>query len=418
MVDAEAALPGFGGSLSDMFPCWRVFAMSHIARRQLLTTPFAVLLAVVATAALGSLHSALADDAPSVDESPLFRDPPTDARGKYAKGKGVKLHDHGFNSQASRLIELPKTAFSDGRRYQLSDFAGKILVVVYFEPGAPNWLPKLKDEVAWLAKVSDKPVAVLGIAAGSTATVRAALHGWDPGFPVFCDNLRVYESLYYFEAPPCIALIVGPNGKRHHPAISKPPGYMFGDWGATLDDVNKLLPDAAWKYKDGGYDKRLAPIIDLLEWNRYEEGVSKLKSLRKDGSKTAAESAEKLFAAVLAEGETWNANAEKLAAESPSKAYDLYVRIATVFAGEPLAAKAEAPLKALKANPAVIDELRARDMVSKVMEFVSTATATPKNQQRISDALLEIITKYGKTPAGEYAETVESLWGQIGPWGT
>ena len=86
-----------------------------------------------------------------------------------------------------------------------------------------------------------------------------------------------------------------------------------------------------WRYKGKGYDAKLEPILDLLEWGQHAQGLKLLGPQRKSPTKALAESANKLYDAVKEEGQEWVAEAEKLAGTDPVRAYDLYAKVAAVF---------------------------------------------------------------------------------------
>jgi hypothetical protein len=274
--------------------------------------------------------------------------------------------------------ELPSGVFNDGQRYKLDDFKGKVLLLIYFSPRRKDWAVSVQQHVAWVKGFAGQPVSVLAVARGDTKGVRLQ----DAGVPVYVDNLQVFAELW------------GPVEEPSDCRIVYPDGHV-GKWRMELREFQDAVKSAKWKYKDDAYDKSLAGVVELLEWNQYETGVKQLQAFRKDANKQKAQSAEKLYAAVKTEGESWKKQADGLAADKPVEAFDLYARLATVFSGEDLAAGVQEPLKTLKIGKAVADELAAREALEKV--FAALPKATRAQIDPAIDALNQIVAKYPST---------------------
>ena len=184
--------------------------------------------------------------------------------------------------------------------------------------------------------------------------------------------------------------IIGPDGK-----------VVRSSSALRIDDVENAISDIKWKYKDDGYDPRLNPAIELLEWNQWEAGMNKLRPLLKTYPKATAESARKLYDEVKKEGEQWKSDAEAVVESNPVTAYDLYARISNCFAGDELAKGVEQPLKQLKANKAVKDELTARGMWDQLS--VAVGRASISDRLRLAGAAEGIAARCPNTPTGERA---------------
>src|SRR5947209_20582471 len=76
----------------------------------------------------------------------------------------------------------------------------------------------------------------------------------------------------------------------------------YADSFASPAELEKTLKGVKWKYRDGGYDKKLDGIVEQLEWNHYEGAMRQLRGARKSLNKEYAASAEKLYQDVHAEG--------------------------------------------------------------------------------------------------------------------
>jgi thiol-disulfide isomerase/thioredoxin len=292
----------------------------------------------------------------------------------------------GFMEEAP---EFPPGAFSDGGKYQISDFSGKVVVLFFYESACPSCRAMVPERNAFMAKYKDKPVKFIAIEAHDSAAMAAEyIRGTRLAYPVFADPLRIME-------------------KRYGLSISLQNIYQFriidgsGKIVSFVDDgLDKVVAETKWKYKDKGYDAALAKAIDLLEWNQFEAGMKLVNPLRKSLNKATAASAEKLFEEVKKEGTAWKEAAEK-AADKPVAAYDLYVKIAAVFVGDELGKDADEKLKKLKVDDAVKKELAAR------AEFLqlnaAMAKATPTDHGQVLAFLKKFETKHAGTPTAEKA---------------
>lgn len=302
---------------------------------------------------------------------------------------------HAAGKFGDKAPDFPPGVFSDGGHYQLSDFEGKLVVLFFFESECPRCKGTIPQRNAVVEQFKDKPVKFIAVGPhNSLNDVKAYIAETKLVMPVYADSLNIMESMY----DQTISLnniyqfrVVGPDGNV--------VGYQM-----TPEEISKALEHVKWKYKGGDWDPRLNAIVELLEWNRYEQGLAQLRPLRKASSKSLADSAEKLYQAALAEGQKWKAKADKLSDGKPVEAYDLYTKVATAFAGDELAKSVAEPLKALKTSKAVTDELAARQMYAQLY----TAVPRAKFQQRdqVAQFCANIAAKYPGTPTAEKAQTL------------
>lgn len=301
---------------------------------------------------------------------------------------------------ASReAADFPPGAFSDGGHYRLADFEGKVLVLFFYEQNCPTCRGLIPKRNQVVDQFKDKPVKFLAVGPGdSLVETIAYTRDTHLKMPVFSDLFGVMQTRYGFN----ISLqniyqfrIIGPKGDIV--GMSMEPA-----------EIERAVANVKWKYKDGGYDKSLNPIIDLLEWNQYEPALRQLKVATKAGNKSIAESANKLMEAVKAEGKTWLDEADKAKESDPVKAYDLYTKVSTVFAHEEMAKTADAALKALAKNKTVTQEVAARALYDQLSVAARRAAMTQK-PQFIRQAQM-VATKYPETPTGKKAkELAEDL---------
>ena len=302
---------------------------------------------------------------------------------------------------AEQAADFPPGVFSDGGRYQLSDFSGKAVVLFFFESECPTCkglIPKRNEVVA---KFKGRPVKFIAVGPhNSLSGAKAYVMETKLAMPVFADNLNIMETMYGQE----ISL-----QNIYQFRLIDPKGHSsYVDF--TADAIEKAIKDVKWKYKEKGYNPGLNGIIEMLEWNQFEPAMNQLRPLRKAGSKPLAESAENLYQQVRTEALAWQKEADKLSDSNPAKAYDLYNRIANMFVGDDLAKEVAEPLKLSKASKIVQSELAARQ------EFSQLYTVVPKAQfkQRDQVALFcaAIITKHPGTPTAGKAKLLAEAIGK------
>ena len=291
--------------------------------------------------------------------------------------------------------DFPPGVFSDGGHYQMSDFEGKLVVLFFFESECPTCKGTIPKRNEVMQQFKDKPVKFIAVGPhNSLNEVKAYITETKLAMPVFADNLNIMESMY----GQTISLrniyqfrVVGPDGR-----------VMAYDMSPA--EINKCLAQVKWKYKDQGYDPQLNGIIDMLEWNQFVPAMNQLRPLRKSQRKPLAESAEKLYQAIHAEGEKWKQEADKLLAEKPVAAADLYARIATVFTGDDLAKTVAELIKTLKANKQVVDEMAARQAYAQL--YTAVPKARMQQREQVAQFCTTVAGKYPGTPTGEKAKAL------------
>jgi thiol-disulfide isomerase/thioredoxin len=291
--------------------------------------------------------------------------------------------------------DFPPGVFSDGQHYDLTDFRGKVLVIFFFESECPTCKGMVPQWNKLMEQYKDKPVKFLAVGPhNSLAGVRAYVSETRLEMPVFADNLNIMEAMY----GETISLqnvrqfrIVGPDGKVM--------GYEM-----SAAELDKAIAKVSWKYKDKGYDPRLNNIINLLEWNQDAAAVKQLRPLVKAQSPSLAESAGKLYAAVKSEAEQWKADADGMVSTKPVEAFDLYTKVSTVLAGDDLAKSVADPLKTLKAEKTVSDELAARAQYAQLYSSLPRAQAQQRKQAE--QYCKGIVSRYPDTPTAKKADAL------------
>lgn len=241
---------------------------------------------------------------------------------------------------------------------------------------------------------SDKPVKFIAIGANdSIGAVSAYAAQNKMAMPIFADNLGLMQARYGMQ----ISLqniyqfrVIGPDGS----IVAQ-----------TMDEaaLNRIIDQTkpTWKFKDKGYDAKLAAAVEAFEWGHYAEGLKLLSSPRKSPNKALAESAGKLYTAVKEEGTKWKEEAEGLAASDPVKAYDLYQKVVTSFPGDELAKTSTAASGKLAKDKAVAAELAARKLY--VPTEAGLVRMAPQQKKQAAAPFEAIAKKFGTTPTGEKA---------------
>src|SRR5688572_25507092 len=128
--------------------------------------------------------------------------------------------------------DFPPGAFNDGGRYQLSDYAGKVVVLFFYEKDCPSCRGKIPQRNAVVKQYQGKPVKFFAVAAGDTLQqAKSYAGGTKLAMPVFADPLSLMERRY----GQTLSLqniwqfrVIGPDGKI--------AGYRM-----EPDDIDKAL---------------------------------------------------------------------------------------------------------------------------------------------------------------------------------
>jgi peroxiredoxin len=290
--------------------------------------------------------------------------------------------------------DFPPGPFSDGRQYSLEDARGKLMVLFFFEPKCPKCRASIPDRSAVVKALKGKPVRFLAVAANVIlAEATAYQQGTGLAMPVYADSLGLMQKRYGQQ----ISLkniwqfrVIDPNGKVIGNDMSKD----------ALENALKKV-NASWKYAESTLPPKLEPALELLEWGQYASGMKYLAPQRKSSTKTVADSANKIYDELKKDGDRWKEDAEGAAESDPVKAYDLYTRISTLFAGDELAKGAAEPLKKLAANKKVIAELAARKALAGYVTYVGKLT--PVQKAAAAKVCQDIVKRYPDTPTGDKA---------------
>jgi hypothetical protein len=292
--------------------------------------------------------------------------------------------------------DFPPGVFTDGGHYSLADFKGKVLVLIFDETRYSDNKGKVAEWNKLAEQYKDKPVRFIAdLPRNTLAEAQKYVHETGMKFPAFADNLNIMEARYGQK--------IGMDDARAYRIIG-PDGNLIGHT-LTSEELDKDIADLSWKFKDKGYDAKLNTIVNLLEWNQYQPAVKQLMPLGKNRSTTPlAVSSRKLWQEVESEGEQWKTDADSLAASDPVQAYDLYMKVSTVFAGDKLGASVTKALKTLKAQKAVTDELAARAQYDQLYNTIPRAT--PMQREDAAGYCKSIVTQYPDTPTGKKADVL------------
>jgi hypothetical protein len=241
---------------------------------------------------------------------------------------------------------------------------------------------------------SDKPVKFIAVGANDNfSDVSAYVAQTRIAMPIFADNLGLMQSRYGMK----ISL-----QNITQIRVIDPAGNIVAQ---RLDEatLNRVIEETkpAWKYKDKGYDAKLAQAVEAFEWGQYAAGLKLLSTPRRSPNKALAGSANMLYTAVKEEVAKWKEEADGLAASDPIKAYDLYQKIAASLPGDALAKTASAAAGKLAREKAVAAELAARKVYN--LTEAGLARMVPQQKKQAATSFEAIAKKYGTTPTGEKA---------------
>ncbi len=295
---------------------------------------------------------------------------------------------------AAEAPDFPPGVFDDGNQHSLSDFKGKVVVLFFYEQDCPRCRGEIPNRNKVVEQYRGKPVQFIAVAAGDSLNdAKAYLASTHLEMPVFADALGLMEQRYNTK----ISL---QNIWQFR--IISPDGNIVG-MSMEPKEIDAALAKATWRFKGKGYDAKLDGAIERFEWGQYAEGMRTLKPFLKNTKKDIAESAKKLYDEIRAEGDKWFADAENAAgANNPVDAYDLYLKVSVVFAGEELGKKANDALKKLAANKELKSELAARQAWIQLNNGMSRATAQQKPEALATAQ--QIAKRFAGTPTAAKAE--------------
>jgi thiol-disulfide isomerase/thioredoxin len=298
----------------------------------------------------------------------------------------------GTAARADESKDFPPGQFTDNGSYSLEGMKGKVVVLFFFEETCPRCRGLIPERNKLVQSLKDKPVKFIAVDPGHPmADSTAYVTQTKLTMPVFPDPLRIMEArwkehislnnIYQWK-------VIGPDGTV----------AAFRD-----EDIQKVLANVSWKYKDKGYNAALNGAIEAFEWNQDAVGVQLLKPLLKAKDKAVAADAAKLMAEIKGPYEQMKADANKAADEKPIEAYDLYARVGKTFDGDPLGKSVVEPVKKLLKNKDLKAELAARKMWAQLGAVM--AKATPEQKKQIAAYCLSISTTYPESPTGKKAAT-------------
>jgi AhpC/TSA family len=315
--------------------------------------------------------------------------------------------------KSEESADFPPGVFSNGQKYHLADFKGKVVVLLFFDgtwqlSGLPG--PVMTQITDPVRKYRGEPFKFIVVASGARPAAAAAFaRGLGLNLPVFSDSLALLEKRFGLTVAGRKSvrfIVLSPTGSEAG------SGTIAESTGANnftyyKDVVEQILSkqSAEWKYSAKDYDAKLEPALKEFEWGQYEAGMKLLTPLRtKSPSKKVKASADQLYDELKKQGAAWKDEAEKAAEEQPVLAYDLYARINRLFAKDDLAKEVAEPLKTLKANKTVHRELEARkDMAKLDVQLTQLSMAQRKQAATLLKGLAK---RFPETPTAKHAEAM------------
>ncbi|HSU67174.1 MAG TPA: redoxin domain-containing protein [Tepidisphaeraceae bacterium] len=310
------------------------------------------------------------------------------ARAANSKSSSSSSKAGDFGSSAA---DFPPGAFTDNGHYSLDEFKGKVVVLYFGCPVCPTNRASVAGRNKVVEEFRDKPVRFLAITPAAMSEARDYATATKLEMPCFADGMGVMQHRYGTN----ISLkniwqvrVIGPDGQVI--------GYEM-----TSAAIEKAVANVKWKYKDDGYDPKLAGIVNALEWNQFVPAMTALKPLLKQKNKTG-DSARALYEKVKStEGTQWAADADAAASDDKVKAVELYSRLAACFPDDALGKHAADATKKLKSDKAVTSELAARQRYAQLAGVMSKAT--PNQKPAVVNYCTSISQQYPDTPTGKAA---------------
>ncbi|HEV7300361.1 MAG TPA: redoxin family protein [Tepidisphaeraceae bacterium] len=298
--------------------------------------------------------------------------------------------------------DFPPGVFSDGQQYRLADLRGKVVVLFMYEKDCPTCRARTTREFNPIVdQYRDKPVKFIAIGAGDNAAeVRQFMGQTQIKMPVYVDAFSIMEKRY----GQTISL-----NNIHQWRVIDPEGKIAG-YRPNDDWMEKAIAKASWRFKDKGYHPALAQAVEHFEWNRYDLGMKALKPHRKSKKADVAESAQKLYDTIKAEGQVWKADADAAMEASPAVAFDGYTKLKAIFEGDTeLLAGVDANLAKLKTDKAMTAELAARKMMAALA--AQSNKPNPPAASEMAAGYRAVAKKYPDSPSGQAAEQLASELG-------
>jgi peroxiredoxin len=293
-----------------------------------------------------------------------------------------------FGAQAA---DFPPGTFTDGAHYSINDFKGKVLVLYFGCPVCPTNRGSIPERNKVVEAFRDKPVKFLAITPAQSAECKEYASDTKLAMPCFADGLGVMQQRYGTK----ISL-----QNIWQVRVISPLGVVVG-YDMSSASIEHALAGVKWKFKDDGYDPKLANIVDLLEWNQFVPAMTSLRPFLKQKNKIG-DSARALFDKVKkTDGAAWIADADAAAADDKVKAVELYSRTAACFPEDELGKHATDSLKKLRTDKAVLNETAARQMYGQLYTVMSKATQAQKAS--VIGYCTNISQKYPETPTGKTA---------------
>jgi peroxiredoxin len=289
--------------------------------------------------------------------------------------------------------DFPPGVFSDGKRYSLETYRGKVVVLSFhsIDFGRSTVVGEINR---MKARYPDKPVVYLGVGAGRlSGEVQSFINSHKPEFPIFVDPLALMERQYGSRVRFDSVFIIDPEGKV---AARSLEDKAFED----------LLTKASWTYNKNDFPEELHAAVDALEYRRFEEAAKPLRTLRRNTKKRIAEPATKLWDDLVTQGNQWKEQAAASESTDPVVAFDQYTRLSSVFRGEALAEGVAPKLAALRKVAAVRNELSARTEFAKLDALILAGQNTLHHRAGVVELARSIADRFPDTATGQRAREI------------
>lgn len=273
-------------------------------------------------------------------------------------------------------------------------FAGKGVVLWFFEEQCPRCEEKWPAMMAISKKFEGKPVLFIAVNSGTPRpSIESYVRDNAISWPVILDPTRSLEPLFNVSEISLQniyqARIILPDGTWQSASF---------DLEATAE---RALTGANWNVDPAQIPRELTAAWQAIEFNNFAGGALAVQKGLKSNKAEVKEAAEQLQEFVEGELEKQLGSAKAaLEADRKWEAYKLYKQIVTRFKGYDVPDEVASTLKTLEKDEAVEEEIKALKMLELARK---AANGTPAGQKRANGLLEKLREQYPNSEAAAEA---------------
>ncbi len=289
--------------------------------------------------------------------------------------------------------DFPPGVFSDGGSYSVDDFAGKVLVMIFYESDCPSCRRSVPEYDQLAADFAGRPLYVMAVAAEDTALEAASYkRSTRMNVPMFVDNAGLLSRAYGHN--------ISLRNIRQITVI-RPDGTPM-DVGPRVANarprIEQALADAAFRFDRTQMPAEVAQLTPPAELGRWEAVLPQLIRLADSRDEAVAAAATQMIDAARADAEALleQAKADEQN-ERSGHAYVAFEELAGRYeAFDELAAAGQDGLRRLRRDEGVKLELQARREYARYTSML--AKARPEERDAALAAAEQLATRFAGTP--------------------